>query len=850
MTSVAQEQRTLTPDDLFRLEDVGDTFGGGFALSPDGKTLAYVRQRALPTVRTYVGQFSNSSATTARDVWLAPVGEGMPTNITKGETDGSGYWAPIWSPDGTHVAMLSTKGGGNVRLWVWEKSTGRLTKLSERGVASWRFLWVDSQRIAVVLLPEGPQAETTALQKPSLGDTVREWPEAWVGNKVTASGLDSGVNVDLTNRPQEQLVIIDLTGRKLILDLSVSIRDLRLAPDGRHLAFSREVVLLPANPSDPLRAGNASRHGFAANRYGADDRFQVVIADTGERIGAPVKDRRSFVLLNSLQWAPDSRNFAFIGVEREGPAGFRVYRGTVGGAVEPVTQREIDPQTLVWVDGSRLLVSGEHEFPTDGRTEKRIDWWLFSGSGAPRNLTQNLAAPPPDLLPSSQGRTCVGVVNGDIWRVDVASSAWTNLTASFDNNVEGIAWPKDGESRASGFEHIIVSTSRGALTEYYRVDMVSGAVTTFVKPSDSAQLVSYDPEAEVSWFAAKERTGTYLTIVQRGQRRSALETNTFLGEIAEGAMRRIDYRGLDGQNLIGWVMLPANYEAGKRYPVVAEVYAGSVYGQKRPSESINSNHFLNLQLLAARGYAVLFPSMPLKPYGAIEDPYIEMTKGVIPAIDKMIELGVADPKRLAVMGHSYGGYSVYGLVTQTNRFQAAIAGSGISDLVSLYGTFDATLRYETRPHEWHGMQSLAETGQIRMGNPPWKDWSRYIRNSPISYVDRVQTPLLIYQGDMDYIAIQQSEEFFTALYRQGKRARFIRYWGEGHSLTSPANIRDFWMEVYAWLDEFCDVSRDTSGNLVFDGDHVKSRNGAPPLKPEDFARFNEIELKSHPWVKQ
>jgi hypothetical protein len=58
-----------------------------------------------------------------------------------------------------------------------------------------------------------------------------------------------------------------------------------------------------------------------------------------------------------------------------------------------------------------------------------------------------------------------------------------------------------------------------------------------------------------------------------------------------------------------------------------------------------------------------------------------------------------------------------------------------------------------------------------------------------------------------------------------------------------------WTQIYAWLDEFCDISRDERGNLVFDKDRVKSRNGAPPLKPEDFARFNELELRSHKWVK-
>lgn len=128
--------------------------------------------------------------------------------------------------------------------------------------------------------------------------------------------------------------------------------------------------------------------------------------------------------------------------------------------------------------------------------------------------------------------------------------------------------------------------------------------------------------------------------------------------------------------------------------------------------------------------------------------------------------------------------------------------AGLSDLISLYGTFDARFRYEPFAHENPARMSLAEVGQTRMGNPPWKDWGRYVRNSPLFYVDRVETPLMIIQGDMDFVAMQQGEQFFTALYRQNKRARFVRYWGEGHVLGSPPNIRDMWQQIYAWFDEF------------------------------------------------
>ena len=183
--------------------------------------------------------------------------------------------------------------------------------------------------------------------------------------------------------------------------------------------------------------------------------------------------------------------------------------------------------------------------------------------------------------------------------------------------------------------------------------------------------------------------------------------------------------------------------------------------------------------MAGRGYAVLLPSMALAPEGAVDDPMLRLPNGVLPAIDKAVELGIADPTRVYVMGQSFGGFSTYGLVTQTTRFAAAVALAGLSDMISLYSQFDARLRYQDDAHEHLFQSSLMESAQVRLGSPPWRDLNRYIRNSPIFAVDRVETPVMIIQGDQDYVAMQQGEEFFFSLYRQGKRAEMVRYWEKG-----------------------------------------------------------------------
>jgi dipeptidyl aminopeptidase/acylaminoacyl peptidase len=124
------------------------------------------------------------------------------------------------------------------------------------------------------------------------------------------------------------------------------------------------------------------------------------------------------------------------------------------------------------------------------------------------------------------------------------------------------------------------------------------------------------------------------------------------------------------------------------------------------------------------------------------------------AVDKVVEMGMADPGKLVGWGQSYGGYSTYTLVTYTQRFKAAGALAGLSDLVSLYGILDARERYDRYPHEFPFAAILSESGQIRMGDTPWGDLWRYLRNSPLYYLDRVQTPFMIVQGDLDYVTLE------------------------------------------------------------------------------------------------
>jgi len=319
--------------------------------------------------------------------------------------------------------------------------------------------------------------------------------------------------------------------------------------------------------------------------------------------------------------------------------------------------------------------------------------------------------------------------------------------------------------------------------------------------------------------AIVEQRNRAIALVSQSGEHELLSVNAWVPQLAQPRKMLIRYRSENGDSLDAVVVLPTPYSSGRRYPVVTWVYAGDVYSDTvgAPANPLSASS-LNLALLAARGYVVLCPSMPLGPgqlsgrnvlpqlvNGTLpsggSDVLQQLTNGVLPAVDRLVALGIADPNRVAVMGQSFGGYSTLGLVTQTKRFRTAIALAVQSDKLSQYGALRPWDRYRDDAQVSLANPKMMEAGQDRLGASPWANLWRYLVNSPVIYADRVETPVMIMQGDLDFEGPEQAEEFFMALYRLGKRARLVRYVGEEHVIQSPGNVRDMWARIEEWLSQ-------------------------------------------------
>jgi dipeptidyl aminopeptidase/acylaminoacyl peptidase len=244
------------------------------------------------------------------------------------------------------------------------------------------------------------------------------------------------------------------------------------------------------------------------------------------------------------------------------------------------------------------------------------------------------------------------------------------------------------------------------------------------------------------------------------------------------------------------VLLPAGYKSGELYPLLVYVYGGLRLSR-------NVNHFgladggpFNMQMFATRGFAVLLPDAPMHTGTAMAD----IAKAVLPGVNKAIEMGIADPSRIGVMGVSNGGYTTMALITQTKRFRAAIEVAGTADLIGHYGQMDAG---------GSSFGTSLEHGYDAMGGSPWEYRDRYIENSPLFYLDRVETPLLIVHGSADpTVSAFLGDQVFVGLRRLGREVQFARYEGEGHSATNWRYVNQFDLatRMIQWLDLYLKIS--------------------------------------------
>ena len=272
--------------------------------------------------------------------------------------------------------------------------------------------------------------------------------------------------------------------------------------------------------------------------------------------------------------------------------------------------------------------------------------------------------------------------------------------------------------------------------------------------------------------------------------RQVTEINPFITEYAWGRAELVGFMSEAGRDLQAVLLYPANYETGERVPMIVYTYemlSPNMHLFSSPSE----RRYYNFTVWTQQGYAVLLPDIVYR----ARDPGISALESVRAAVARIVELGVADPDRVGLIGHSWGGYQATFLPTRTDIFAASVAGAPLTDFVSFMGAI-----------HWNpGMPEVShwETGQARMEVPFWDDPEAHRRNSPIHKVHEMETPLLMAFGNEDGVVDwDQGTEFYNFARRAGKQMVLLVYEGEDHGFRQKANQVDYHRRILEWFGHY------------------------------------------------
>ncbi len=459
--------------------------------------------------------------------------------------------------------------------------------------------------------------------------------------------------------------------------------------------------------------------------------------------------------------------------------------------------------------------SGKHIPWFDGR-----DFWLVDiASGARTNLTGKLTAGsrtdfinrdadyPTDLTPpvgapvwDKDGAALFVYSEFDVWMLALDGSGGKRLT---DGAREGIvhrlfsfapftATPAERAIDRSKPVYMSLYGKRSKQSGYARL-MPSGEVQRLLLADASlGQLAKADSADRVVFVRQRfdESPNAYVAGGDLSGAARWTETNPFKKDYAWGKAELFSYTSAVGRPLQAILYYPANYDAKKKYPMIVYTYEMLTQGFHRfivPRE----NDYYNANVFTQNGYFVLMPDIVFRP----REPGVAVLHSVEPAVRAVIARGLVDAAHIGHCGHSQGGYEAFYLATHSKLFKTAVAGAGISDMISFAGQM-----------HWNSIPEFAhwETGQFRMEVPPWEDMAAMLRNSPLNRAHDMQAKSILIEvgGDDGTVDKGQGAQFWNYARRAGKDAVMLLYPGEGHGLGKKENAVDYERRILQWFGHY------------------------------------------------
>jgi dipeptidyl aminopeptidase/acylaminoacyl peptidase len=480
-----------------------------------------------------------------------------------------------------------------------------------------------------------------------------------------------------------------------------------------------------------------------------------------------------------------------------------------GGEPRRVTDLGVDVTGVTWSpDGSSLAFSAD-EHQRDELTYERSDLWTVTVEGTLTRLTDDemdysAAAWSPDArYIVARGNVGLDVVIPEKWDhgsptdlflFSLDGAPRRNLTEAWDLIPGSPVWDSTGR-------HVFFTAGVRGSNHLFRLDVDSGEVHQVTAGDRRIGGVSFSSDFRGMAYEAADPThpgDIFFSRPDGSEERQLTAVNeALLEELALAQPENLRFRSEDGTEIEGWILPPGARGPGEpgvmRHPLILTIHGG-------PHGAYGNGFMFEQQLLAAQGYYVLYTNPRASTgygeafrWGTWGGWGFKDYEDVMAGVDHVLAHYPVDSNRLGVTGYSYGGYLTNMVITRTDRFAAAVSGAGISNWVSDYATSDIP---RTKESEFYG--------------PPWEEegLEHLLRSSPIVHAKGVSTPTLFVHGETDFrVPIEEAEQMYLALHKQGVPARFIRYPDSYHGGWTPWRLTHRYWASLAWWEEWLGAAK-------------------------------------------
>ena len=330
---------------------------------------------------------------------------------------------------------------------------------------------------------------------------------------------------------------------------------------------------------------------------------------------------------------------------------------------------------------------------------------------------------------------------------------------------------------------------------YYKLNLISGALssllksehklsTRILKAKDSGDLV-YTEESFIKF------PDLMLTDTIFKYRATISNANPQQSQHRWGTIEQVQWKSSAGHVAEGLLVKPADFDPRKQYPMIVNFYERSSEGLHLHRSPAPHRSTINYSFYASNGYVVFNPDVSYQ----TGYPGESALEAVVSGTNHILSMGFVDSSRIALQGHSWGGYQIAYILTKTDIFKCAEAGAPVVNMTSAYGGI-----------RWASGRSRMfqyERTQSRIGATLWDSTTLYIENSPLFYLDQMNTPVLILHNDEDgAVPWYQGIEYFVALRRLGKPAWMLNYNGEPHWPLKWQNRMDFNRRMFQFFEYY------------------------------------------------